>query len=255
MTKMIYLLSLMLLNCGCSLARNQVLAQEADLRRDMVDSTVMLRMDVYVEEGGFAGTLKQILMGKGANQKVLHMSCSGVVVDKAGGIVSEPKTLIVTAHHCLDLPKVGDAMGEDIVSKVEVKAYDSRGTACELTTIALGGYGPDDTATAVGKCDIGKVGRLATHVPATQEQVYISGHPSSIFPAHVSMGYLSGWLNGWLLTSAPAWPGSSGGPVWNTDGELIGLLVRGSQEYPLITLVAPLGEIQKRLKQSETWSD
>ena len=250
---------LLVLSLGCSTFRQQVQEEEAQQRRDMQDQTVQLEITLSVKTPSF---LEQLSRALGADpdptdegeERVLKMACSGVVLDKAGGIVRRPVSLIATAHHCLDVGPGTELEDGSVVQAVIFMTKDSVGRSCGLTPILLGGYGPDDVATGVASCDLGMQARLAEAVPQRQEQIYISGHPLGVYPGLITTGYVSGWLNGWILLSAPAWGGNSGGPVFNTEGEVIGLLVRGSREYSHLTLAAPLGELQDRVKASGDWA-
>lgn len=250
---------LLALSLSCTTIRQQVQEQEAQMRRDMQDQTVQLEITLSVKTPSL---LEQLARALGADpdptdegeERVLKMACSGVVVDKAGGIVRRPLSLIATAHHCLDVGPGTEMDDGSIVTAVIFMAKDSTGRSCGMTPILLGGYGPDDVATGVASCDLGTTAKLAEAVPQRQDQIYISGHPLGVYPGLVTTGYVSGWLNGWILLSAPAWGGNSGGPVFNAEGEVIGLLVRGSREYSQLTLAAPLGELQDRIKTTGDWA-
>ena len=251
--------ALLCMSLSCTTIRQQVQEQEAGMRRDMQDQTVKLEITLSVMRPSL---LEQLARALGAEpdpndegeEAVLTMACSGVVVDKAGGVVRKPLSLIATAHHCLDVGPGTEMSDGSIVTAVIFVAKDSVGRQCGLTPILLGGYGPNDVATGVASCDLGATATLAEAVPQRQEQIYISGHPLGVYPGLVTTGYVSGWLNGWILLSAPAWGGNSGGPVYNSAGEVIGLLVRGSREYNHLTLAAPLGELQDRIKASGDWA-
>ena len=252
------LVALLSLSLSCTTVRQQVQEQEAQMRRDMQDQTVQLGITIAVKRPSLIERLSRLLGAKpnmdDGEDVVLSMACSGVVVDKAGGFVRRPLTLIATAHHCLDIGPGTEMSDGSIVTAVVFQVKDSAGRGCGMTPILLGGYGPNDVATGVASCDVGVQAKLADAVPQRQEQIYISGHPLGVYPGLITTGYISGWLNGWMLLAAPAWGGNSGGPVFNSEGEVIGLLVRGSREYSQLTLAAPLGELQDRIKASGDWA-
>jgi len=184
--------------------------------------------------------------------------CSGFVVDKDGGLLAQPRSLIATANHCLDAPAVGDRQeseyGTIVVSFVdfEIRTQDAR--VCSLKVERLGDWSIHDVATGVANCDAGPVASMAGRAPSRGEKVFVSGHPLGVFPGLVTEGYAAGWTDdGYLLLSAPAFGGNSGGPVFNSAGEAVGVLVRGSREYPILTLSVPLESLLTRIKESAGW--
>jgi S1-C subfamily serine protease len=188
----------------------------------------------------------------GVEEDVFKVTCSGVIVAKSGGILKRPKSLIVTAHHCVDSVP-GQEIDEGTVTAVLYLVKDSYGRECEFNPLLTGGYGADDVATGVASCDLGVTANLARGVPQRQEQIFVSGHPMGVYPGLITTGYFSGWSDDWMSLSAPAWSGNSGGPIYNSDGDVVGLLVRGSRKYHMSTLAAPLGEIRDRVRASDGW--
>lgn len=184
---------------------------------------------------------------------IAHSLCSGVIVDKTGGILSKPETLIVTAEHCLDT-NVGDKTELGEVADVKIVVRDWRGKECKLVPYV---HGADeqthDVSTAVADCDLGAVAEIAKSVPARQAQVNVSGHPTGIFPGIITTGYFSGWLGGYELLSCPATGGSSGGPVFDSEGRVVGLLTRRNGDFEQITLAASLKDVKERIRQSADW--
>ena len=87
--------------------------------------------------------------------------------------------------------------------------------------------------------------------PGMGEKVFVSGYPAGVTLPILTEGFVSGWSDGYVMTSAPAFSGNSGGPVFY-KGKLIGLLVRTSTRYPHITLAASLQDCLKRIEESPT---
>jgi len=80
-------------------------------------------------------------------------------------------------------------------------------------------------------------------------KVLVTGHPSGHATVIVTEGYVSGWNNGYLITSAPIYPGNSGGALWY-EGKIVGVMVRVSEEYIHISLSVPLKEVHERVKDT-----
>lgn len=183
---------------------------------------------------------------------------SGVVYAKTTDTNAPPRSRILSANHVLSAPKPGESFmdwSEDGVVKVtikevefEIRTADNR--ICKLIPLAMGEDTPEDVATGEALCDAGRVAPIADSVPERGSRVYISGHPLGVEMALVTEGYTSGWYEGYLLVSAPAAPGNSGGPVFNTAGEVVGLLVRGAPRYDHLSMATPLAVIYKRIGQT-----
>lgn len=251
--RVLFVAFLSLVTLSCSTIKQQLLEEEAQLRRDMIDQTVRVEATLSVIEPPLVSKLKQLLGEQDDGQDVYTSTCSGFVAAKSDGLFRKPRTLIVSANHCLNVGPGTTLPDGSLVTSVIFTVKDSAGRECGLTPILLGGNKQDDVATAVADCDVGRVARLAPAVPQRQEEVYISGHPMGVYPGVITNGFYAGWYDGYMLTSAPAWGGNSGGPVYNTDGEVVGVLSRKSGDYTHLTMAAPLGEIKKRIEASGDW--
>jgi hypothetical protein len=244
---------LSLVTLSCSTIRQQLLEEEAQLRRDMIDQTVKVEATLSVIEPPLVSKFKQLLGEKSDGQNVVTSNCSGFVAAKSDGLFRKPRTLIVSANHCLNVGPGTVLDDGSLVTSVIFTVKDSVGRECSLTPILLGGDKADDVATGVADCDVGRVARLAPAVPQRQEEVYISGHPMGVYPGLITNGFYAGWYDGYLLTSAPAWGGNSGGPVYNTEGEVVGVMSRRSGSYSHMSMAAPLGEVKKKIEASGDW--
>jgi S1-C subfamily serine protease len=248
-------LFLMLL-VGCAGVRTR--APEAQDVRTMIDSTVQLHVDMMVtvrlqienEETKVTETKEY------AHQQDGWVG-SGVVYDKDSSNTQHPQSMILSANHVLDVPKVGEVLpyeffgvpiGEKIIESVRVYLTTQDQRTCNVKVLVRGKSDTRDTATGVADCDAGRVAQFATRAPAVGEKIFISGHPDGVPLAIVTEGYVSGWAEGYLWASAPIFGGNSGGPVFY-DGKVIGLAVRGF-DYPNISIITPLSEIQKRIAQT-----
>lgn len=175
---------------------------------------------------------------------------SGVVYEKTLGLLEPVQSKILTANHVLDKPNPGDAVstpsGTFFVKEVELSISTRDGQVCRLEPLTMGTNDTEDVATAVAFCDAGRVARLGSRSPAPGSRVFVAGHPLGFPGAIVTDGYVSGWLQGYMLISAPTAGGSSGGPIFH-NGEVVGLLVRGVPKYPHISLGASLGSVLRRV--------
>lgn len=221
--------------------------RQADTVEDLMQSTVQIHVDI-------AATA--LLEADGGIQEVpIEQSWvgSGVVYAKTSGLLAPVKSKILSAHHVLDVPPAGAIVagpfGPVRIDAVLMTIRTRAGLGCNLTPVALGDYETGDVATAIADCDAGRVAEIADAMPAPGSKVTVTGHPLGVPLAIVTEGYVSGWMDGFYLISAPAFGGNSGGPVWY-NGKVIGLLVRGAPRYPLISLVTPLAAVLERISQT-----
>ena len=153
---------------------------------------------------------------------------SGVLIDKGNGI-------IMTAGHVV----------EDANSFV-IKFKD--GTVCE-STLSYKEEGVDVGFISVCPNSVSHLNNIEFAVmPEVGDDVYICGAPfGEQLSYSVSFGKVSGIKRffpyfgkmAMIQSDAQSWPGSSGGPVVNTDGDLVGILVAGLRYRDGISLVTP----------------
>jgi S1-C subfamily serine protease len=234
-------------------------AKPADSALAMMDTTVQVHVDIKAtmfrenEETGQTET-KEIDDG---------WVGSGVVYENDG-----KTSKILSANHVLETPAVGSVedvkinflgmelnLGKKRIDSVKITVTTNQGRTCNVKPLVLGVSDYRDVATAEVDCDAGRVAKIGHATPAQGEKVFVSGHPLGVPLPMVTEGYVSGiWnladdeedLGKFLLVSAGAYGGNSGGPVFH-NGEVIGLLVRGSRAYPNISLVTPLEQVLLRL--------
>jgi S1-C subfamily serine protease len=187
---------------------------------------------------------------------------SGVIYDKTSRSKGPVRSRILSANHVLQTPVIGSVeeqvvnflgmkinLGKRRVDAVKMEIQTADGRICDLKPLALGYSNQHDTATAEADCDAGRVAELATAMPVMGERIFVAGYTLGVKLPMLTDGYVSGWMDGYLLTSAPAFSGNSGGPVYH-DGKVIGLLVRGSPTYPHLTLTASLEECLRRIAET-----
>jgi len=171
--------------------------------------------------------------------------CSGVVISQ---------TKVITAGHCTEAAK---SMGEGtalfdgkvklqmsdgkiyyatILVSLDVDAFEVRGNKdvafLELDEAYQG------VVAAIGNSDNVAVG----------DQVVIVGNPFGEFVDSFSLGVVSArrafpTAGEFIQTTAMAAPGSSGGPVFDMSGKLIGILTRGMAPAGGLNLFIPINVV------------
>jgi S1-C subfamily serine protease len=225
---------------GCKHVALPALSNEA-----MIETTVQIKVVVTAQVIHPDGTTDEARAG---------WVGSGVVYRVIDDGKQEPRSLILTANHVLETPKVGDTVDSDRgpvkITGVDMSVMTEDGRTCDLKPLVLGESTTEDVATGVADCVAGRPAYISSSEPDRGDEVYVSGHPAGFENPVLTQGVVGGWYGGYVSVSAPAWGGNSGGPVFY-HGRVIGLLVRGSREYPLISLVTPLQPILDRIAQTD----
>jgi serine protease Do len=80
-----------------------------------------------------------------------------------------------------------------------------------------------------------------------RDEVFIVGAPNGTFPietqGHVSLPKVPSAdeeLNGKIMCSLPIFKGNSGSPVYDSKGEVVGVIVMGDARYPNISFATPV---------------
>ena len=191
-------------------------------------------------------------------------SGSGVVYEKTNGKQGPVRSRILSANHVLETPAIGsveddvlDLFGIQIpngkvrTDSVKIDLQTADGRICDVQVLTLGANDLHDVAVAEADCDAGAVAELATETPSMGDKVFVVGYPQGVKLPILTDGFVSGWSNGFLLTSASAIGGNSGGPVFH-NGKVVGLLVRASLSYSHHSLAVSLEECLMRIAQTPT---
>jgi len=135
--------------------------------------------------------------------------------------------LLTAGHFC-----------EDVANGAEKKKYKE--------TVSIRYFNRNDEISIIDNVDLcilerAKHGLRAVDLVKNYEKslnfgdkVYVVGAPSGIFPI-ITEGYVSypraSEFNDKLLISSPVWAGNSGGPVFNTRGQVVGLVIMMDARY------------------------
>jgi len=156
--------------------------------------------------------------------KVDAVFCSGVVVSE---------TQILTAGHCVDSKEVRQPDG-----RIKVRLYDGRIVLADVVKFAFSEEENAHKDSALLEVKAGKLEKIAKKGDARAmkqgQQVAVVGNPAGEFVNSFTLGVLSyayrtmAW-GVYHQSDALVIGGNSGGPVFNMQGELIGILTRGGE--------------------------
>ena len=154
------------------------------------------------------------------------------------GFVVEPG-LVVTSAHVI-------AGGRDVWVTTANSDF-------EIRVFAVSHYDSElDVAVLIAPWVLAPVLPLAVEVPSVGDTVFVIGSPSGL-EATFSMGVVSGYrvLDGQelLQITAPIAPGSSGGPVLNNVGEVVGIAISGFDGVGNLNFAVPVRQIRAMLER------
>lgn len=185
---------------------------------------------------------------------------------------------IVTAHHCVqsvanmiakkNLPKeIADELEIDVdvigVKIHYIQGNEVMGVGDEPSGIHLSKVIVDDSLHDVALIQaVGdaipphEVATLADAMPAIGEKIQVVGHVKGLYWTYIE-GVVASYRTGlpvdrngpFLQLSAPVYFGNSGGGVFNTDGELVGI-VSFMMGAPLTNFAIPVKRVRELLKEA-----
>lgn len=192
------------------------------VRRELTTNELaaLRRSVVYVEVSGYEDGAR------------FEASGSGFFVSSEGRIV--------TNYHVIDGATSGTVKLEDgrTAAIGNVLGYD-KDIDLAIITIAGSGF----PALVIGSSDRAAVG----------DKVVAIGSPLGVFQNTVSDGIISKVWADAIQTNAAVSHGSSGGPLLNRYGEVIGIITAGAEAGENIAIAVPSNEIQ-RIGTTNAWS-
>lgn len=160
-------------------------------------------------------------------------SASGGLLSQGTAFVVGPNTLLSNAHVISGSKPFVVSGGLAVECRVLRADYTN-----DLVLLAIAG---ELAAPAL---------RLATHNPEPGAPVYIVANPSGL-ERTISSGLFTGSRRGagreLLQVSAPASPGSSGGPLLNSAGEVVGVVTLSLPDAQNINFAIPLEVVERFL--------
>ena len=142
----------------------------------------------------------------------------GVKTSSGSGVIFDRKGLVITNHHVINgATNIRVTLHDQRLYTAEVVASDPR---TDLAVLSINGEGPF-VAAAFNTADAVQVGQWVVAV----------GHPFN-FPFTVTAGIVSALgrrglarneVQDYIQTDVAVNPGSSGGPLFNVDGEVVGI--------------------------------
>lgn len=151
--------------------------------------------------------------------------------------------IILTASHCLGIENAC--------------IIDSKGNIYEiLEEIYCGDLTEDIGFIRINaKADIPAITNFGK-MPKVMDTAYICGTPIDMFLfSNLTTGtitkvgiFFPGWWDNVLMADTAAYPGNSGGGVYNKNFELIGILVGGYTGYDNLSIIEPIEDILKMME-------
>ena len=161
-------------------------------------------------------------------------------------------TYILTAGHVCDSSDITDLYGFiknqnfEISFSAENKYYNSSAKVIDMDLI-------DDLCLLKVETMFSKPVRISNHLPKKGERVYNLAAPLGIYNKNFMLefeGFFAGEDGyGNSIYSIPAKPGSSGSPIFDKKGNLIGMIHSSALKMENISISSELGTIRNYLKE------
>jgi uncharacterized protein (TIGR02145 family) len=158
----------------------------------------------------------------------------------SGFFISE--NIIVTNYHVIEGASEAYCYTNNSSSKYKIEGYLAVDKLVDLILLKVSGL----NRTAL---------RIASGSPTPGQKIFVIGSPKGL-PATISDGIISGLRDfegkKLIQITAPISPGSSGGPVLNANGELIGVSVGQFKEGQNLNFAIPKSNLELLLKLKST---
>ena len=158
----------------------------------------------------------------------------------SGFFISE--NIIVTNYHVIEGASEAYCYTNNSSSKYKIEGYLAVDKLVDLILLKVSGL----NRTAL---------RIASGSPTPGQKIFVIGSPKGL-PATISDGIISGLRDfegkKLIQITAPISPGSSGGPVLNANGELIGVSVGKFKEGQNLNFAIPKSNLELLLKLKST---
>jgi len=159
----------------------------------------------------------------------------------SGFFVSE--NVIVTNYHVIEGSNEAYCYTNNSSAKYKIEGYLAVDKSVDLILLKVSGL----NRTAL---------KIATSLISPGQKVYVIGSPKGL-PASISDGIISGLrdFEGYKLIqiTAPISPGSSGGPVLNANGEVIGVSVGQYKEGQNLNFAIPKSNLELLLNHKTSF--
>lgn len=171
------------------------------------------------------------------------------------------KSSFLTAGHFCDAVAKGQEEG-DLRKDILIQYLNQNEEVAVMSGASIVRYKFDEST------DICLISRVKHGIPPVRlsvrnvhfgDKLYVVGAPKGFFPT-ITEGYVSqaestgmpiDILNGKLMMSAPMTQGNSGGPVFNSRGEVVGIGVMVHPPYLFVCWAVPIGKIWDFLLNGE----
>lgn len=200
--------------------------------------TLIVMMGTFLGVGSYFGS--ETDWQTQVSQTVAISLDGGEHINGSGTFISE--NVILTAEHV--------TRGHEVVTVRDSEGNESRGLVYAEDAVR------DLSLVIVPELSHGSPVRLANAPPEVGDSITHVGHwYGDAVPWGISSGLVSATsdqhervLHRGTITGAP---GSSGGPIFNADGELVGVLVQGLRHMDEVIYYVRLGSIQRFLAEQE----
>lgn len=219
--------------------RIEVFEEKDPARRELANSVVALLPKTSIEPvGGMSNVLNGKTLGQGFAlcptekyfDQITPAFCSGVLV---------ADNIVATAGHCVLEPDFCNSTAFVFGFNRSTSTHDPNNIQTpeiyhckQVIHSEMDGAGADFALVQLDRSVVGhKPLPIADLTPAAGDDVFVIGHPVGL-PAKIAGGAkVRNQSTGFYVANLDTFGGNSGSPVFNSNNEVAGILVRGEQDF------------------------